>query len=686
MAALVNSRTRRSPFLDLFAVELAPREGRVLAVVQIATACAITVAIAMVFRIPEPTYMAYIVFLVSKDEKGATVTTAVGGQLAVTLAVILTLGLMAIDLSEPALRLPLMALVTFVAMYTARTFVLGPITYLAGFVIVLVQSAVDSIPSPEILTRLTLWLWVVLFIPVVVTVLLNLLFGQSARQLTERTLRKVLSEMEAALLWGNVPEHLSHWREVTLGLLGKHPSRVAAIHRLADVLVILEALPVDATVAERRLVAKEVTGCRHALKDDSAARSRETSAHAEDPRGATLASDAPTSAAVNSSSPALVTGSPAVLALDATLRALHEAIAQPTEPKAPSEPHARRRPFTADALTNAAHWQFALKTTLAVMLVYAIYTLLDWPGMRTSITTCFFVALGSLGETVHKLTLRISGALIGGSIAGLCIVFVLPHMTDIGQLCLLIAVVAAGAGWIATSSERLAYAGMQIAFAFFLGVLQDYAPATDLTVLRDRVAGILLGNVVMTLVFSLLWQESATSYLQAALAEVLRAIGAVLKGGGDTAAARLRTAQALVKADHFQELRAFELSILPKHRDVPTPAPGLPAVDRLAGAALVATAGPLVSFQDSASLAAAAQWADAAAESTEDTRALPPAPLAAPASGAAAGARPLPSADLGVPAESAATRSAPAAPLAATAHRATEDLLIEIGNVVTTTP
>ena len=79
------------------------------------------------------------------------------------------------------------------------------------------------------------------------------------------------------------------------------------------------------------------------------------------------------------------------------------------------------------------------------MVVYAVYTLLDWPGMRTSIVTCFFVALGSLGETVHKLVLRLSGALLGGLIAGLCIVFVLPHMTDIGQLCALIFVVSAGA-------------------------------------------------------------------------------------------------------------------------------------------------------------------------------------------------------------------------------------------------
>ena len=181
MAAIAEARASRSAFFEFLAVELAPREGRTLAVAHIVVGSVLTVAIAMVFRIPEPTYMAYIVFLVSKDERAATVTTAVGGQLAVTLAVLLTLGLMQIDLSEPALRLPAMVLNTFVAMYAVRTFALGPIMYLAGFVLVMLQSVVDDVPNPEALTRLSLWLWVVLLVPVVITVTLNLLFGQDRK-------------------------------------------------------------------------------------------------------------------------------------------------------------------------------------------------------------------------------------------------------------------------------------------------------------------------------------------------------------------------------------------------------------------------------------------------------------------------------------------------------------------------
>src|ERR1700679_3925547 len=179
MTALAESQRSR-PLLEVLALELAWREGRWAAVARIASGATITVVIAMVFQIPQPTYMAYIGFLLSKDEKRATVTTSLGGFAAATLAVFLVLGLELIDTSEPALRLPLMAMATFVAMFTARTFALGPISFLAGFIIVLVQSLVDEIPNTEALTRATLWLWVVVFVPVAATAIVNLLFGQGA--------------------------------------------------------------------------------------------------------------------------------------------------------------------------------------------------------------------------------------------------------------------------------------------------------------------------------------------------------------------------------------------------------------------------------------------------------------------------------------------------------------------------
>src|SRR5277367_201958 len=211
MTALAESHRSRS-LLEVLAIELASREGRWAAVARIASGATITVVIAMLFQIPQPTYMAYIGFLIRKDEKSATVTTSLGGLAAATLAVLMVLGLELIDTAEPALRLPLMALATFAAMYTARTFALGPISFLAGFVIVLLQSLVDDVPSPEALTHATLWAWVVIFVPVAVTVIVNLLFGQGAVAYMNRNVRRILQECETAIANGEYRQFLADWR------------------------------------------------------------------------------------------------------------------------------------------------------------------------------------------------------------------------------------------------------------------------------------------------------------------------------------------------------------------------------------------------------------------------------------------------------------------------------------------
>ncbi|MEI9986019.1 MAG: FUSC family protein [Aliidongia sp.] len=276
---------------------------------------------------------------------------------------------------------------------------------------------------------------------------------------------------------------------------------------------------------------------------------------------------------------------PIVVAIAQVLGRLADGIARRRTATVPPAPSAAKALFVPDAFSNPSHVRFALKTTIAVMAAYVIYSGLDWPGISTSVTTCFFVALGSLGETMHKLTLRLAGAAIGGLAGALCIVYLLPEMTDIGQLCLLIGVAAAACAWVATSSELLSYAGMQIAFAFFLGVLQDYGPSTDLTVLRDRVAGILLGNILMSVVFSTLWPTSAADRARAAVAKALRMLGGLLGAeGAAKAGARLAVILALVDARKYAGLASFELRLLPVQAERRRGLDLAPSLDRLAGA------------------------------------------------------------------------------------------------------
>src|SRR5882672_9799312 len=590
MANLARPVERGTPFLAFLVQELAPREGRWLAIARIAAACTITVAIAMTFRIPLAAYMAYMVFLTSKDDIAGTARMAVAGSLAITLGVIFSLGLAQISLGDPAIRLPAMALTTFLAMFSARTFALGPISFLAGFIVVTMQSVVDQVPNPEAFTRLTLWLWVVVVVPVAVTMLINLLFGPAASAVAERGVRKVLTDLEAALTRGEIGGRLAQWRAILVPLIEKSRNPLA-IQRLLEALVILEAFPDPIPPPARPRLSYLVRGCLGALERHS------------------LVAEAPPEAEPM----------PEALAATHAFADLQRELSRTPAHQPAHTEQKRHQLFVPDALSNPAHWQFALKTTLAIMIVYSVYTMLDWPGLLTSIVTVFFVALGSVGETVHKLTLRISGAIIGGLIAGLSIVFILPHFTDIGQLCVLTALVVLFAGWVSTSSERLSYAGMQIALAFFMGLLQTYSPATDLTVLRDRVVGILLGNVVMTLVFSVLWPESAITRLRCASADALRSIAALLKSPQDAAANRQHTVEALARADNFKALSLFEMKMLPRQ----THLPDLDSIERLAGAVFVATSEPLARDVDALAVGSLGDWLDRAAGATAEGSALP---------------------------------------------------------------
>src|SRR5580658_8276364 len=211
MSALTSGEESGLRFRDVLRAELAPREGRWAAVTRVAIGCAVTVAIAMTFKIPQPTYMAYMVFLVSHDDRNATLITAAGGLAAGTLAILITLVFALVDFSEPGIRLPVMAALTFLAMYGTRTFALGPLTYLVGFVVVLLHSLIDEIPSPEAFTRATLWVWVIIAVPVTLTVALHIVFGHDVQVSARRMVRRVLGDLTGTLRQGDYLRWLPQW-------------------------------------------------------------------------------------------------------------------------------------------------------------------------------------------------------------------------------------------------------------------------------------------------------------------------------------------------------------------------------------------------------------------------------------------------------------------------------------------
>jgi multidrug resistance protein MdtO len=585
MALLADvTRPPRSAFLSFLREELAPRPGRVAAVSRIAGSCTLVVAIAMLYQIPAPEYFVYVVFLISRDEAAGTLLTGVVAALAVTVAVALSLVFYMLDASEPALRLVLMGGSTFVGMFLARTMTLGPVAFLAGFILLMSQTTIDEVPSLEALTRVMLWLWVVAIVPDTLTVLVNLTIGENPSRLARRTALRLLGALAAALRSGDAAPLRRHQTEAIglvelrhrAGMFDRDLRTRAAIDtmligKLAELLTLNCILPAVTPIEARLPLAAACEEAAVAFEHDDAPMTTQIR---------------PTEAVLAALSPQ---ARPVIVAMAEAMTQLSDGVSRRrTVTDLPAAPPAKSL-FVPDAFSNPDHTRHALKTTIAVMAAYIIYSGLDWPGISTSVTTCFFVALGSLGETMHKLTLRIVGALIGGLAAGLCIVYLLPEMTDIGQLCLLIAFVSAISAWVATSSDRLSYVGMQMAFAFFLGVLQGYGPTTDLTVLRDRVVGILLGNLLISLVFSVLWPTSAIDRARSSQAAALRTLGELMTDAARSSIGRcLAVFRALCEARRFASIAAFELQVLAERtRQEGATGLSLDSLDRLAGATFV---------------------------------------------------------------------------------------------------
>ena len=243
----------------------------------------------------------------------------------------------------------------------------------------------------------------------------------------------------------------------------------------------------------------------------------------------------------------------------------------PPKPKR-SEPD-RHRLFVPDAFTNPAHVHFALKVTFAAMLCYIVYMAIDWSGIHTALITCTFIALESTGATLHKGVLRIGGCIIGGALALFTIVFLMPHMVTIASLVVVVAGASAIAGWVATGSEMISYAGLQIAFAFFYSVFQGYAPDTDLDNVRNRVVGILFGLIVTGLVFQYIWPERTIDRFRDALRQALRQVARLLeiprpetpleKAKAETHDLIPETSKTFEQARRYAELTTFEFEESP---------------------------------------------------------------------------------------------------------------------------
>jgi len=127
-----------------------------------------------------------------------------------------------------------------------------------------------------------------------------------------------------------------------------------------------------------------------------------------------------------------------------------------------------------------------------------------------------------VGAQRQKQLLRLSGVCVGGAMGLGAVVYIVPHLDTITGLSLMIAAGTACCAWVAAGSVRTSYAGFQMALAFFIMLLPNFATNVDLTAIRDRFAGIIVGIVAMWIFFDHLWHTSSRRQLVEKLVGVLR--------------------------------------------------------------------------------------------------------------------------------------------------------------------
>ncbi len=123
--------------------------------------------------------------------------------------------------------------------------------------------------------------------------------------------------------------------------------------------------------------------------------------------------------------------------------------------------------------------------------------------------------------------LRIVGCLIGAAMGFAAILFVIPHLESVGGLMVLVFCGVLVAAWVSVGSENISYAGVQVGLAFLLTILNGFAPSTSMDSGRDRIIGILLGNVVVYLFFTGIWPKSAADAVSERLRKALTALARI---------------------------------------------------------------------------------------------------------------------------------------------------------------
>jgi len=516
--------------------ELKPFPGRGHAVVRLVTAAVTAVIISETLRIPNPAFSAYLIFFIANEDGVSSVKLGLLAMVGLTVALVAAMGVSICFMDAPWFRLPATFLLIAGAIWLSRTLVLAVMGRLMAVIFALYLSLADTIFKPESLTESTLWLWSIVGVSVGVSALVSVLLeprpdlllraqivsslgsvqhlletlalGRPGRLAEAKALRRQvyaspLRMRQLLARWRQriwpAPQHDTDWE---LGIL--------IIERLLTISAALAAS--GATLMDERtpLGLTRLSQTVGELKRAVDERDRDAIQSLTVPS----VEDLPDSI--------VMTGIVELTAALSECRFVLVPVAAPKE-TAPAAKTPSLKPWALvpDALANPEYAQFAIKTTLAILACEIFMNAVDWPGIRTSMITCVVSALATVGAQRQKQLLRLTGACVGGLMGLASVLYLIPQMDTIVSLSLLVAAGTACCAWVAAGSVRSSYAGFQMALAFYLMLLPGFDTSIDLTAIRDRFVGILIGITAMWIFFDHLWHTSSRRQLVDKLVDLL---------------------------------------------------------------------------------------------------------------------------------------------------------------------
>ncbi|AQS86687.1 hypothetical protein A0U93_00565 [Neoasaia chiangmaiensis] len=557
----------------------------------------IAITIGETFRIPMLSILIIISFFLSGNDAVSNTSTVLMAGTTIIAGTLLTIVFLMLSLSEPGLRLPCMLMLTLCAGFMSQAATLGPLFNILFFWIVymamnadildavgysldgFVGNTTDSIvpdaaflPPEESMLHLLLWICFVFLIGITLLVVTNKLAGHDPLVALRNGLVARLNALADFCEAQNIPNAVRPLHRFAqqggVGLRRAHDlasrlhpdllerragiAMIRTITRLVLITVYLQPLLEERDDAFMRAVGRKARLCAAALEN----RRRDLQGLEAD--------DIDLSAIARETMHTDPLRFPLGTELARALTIIRSLILVPDTEKlgfVPEAPAPARTYLKPDAFKNPAYAQAAVRIALCVAICYVITRATSWPGIQTCVVTCFLVSLETVGDTVHKMLLRIIGALVGASFGIGTILLLMPYMTDCTELLLAVVPVTLLAGWIKSGSDRIAYAGVQIALAYFMTVLQGYGPTLDMETGRDRVVGILIGNIVVYLVSVSLWPVSVTATARRHLVNATRLLGSLLIYRRKDPESLLETGQEIERENFGKAIAAVRSSI-----------------------------------------------------------------------------------------------------------------------------